>query len=162
MTQEKTMKLIEEEELRLYAKNLLTQTNSIIDTFHLVLNEFNGTPYKWGKSTITESDCSGTICATINAVFNKNIRVTANDLFYNIFTEPYTKGTENIHAVFFINKDKKAVHVAGYIGNGLYLNESQREPFKCGTPRTFEELKKMYPDFLVIRRSFSEVKYLWD
>ena len=41
MSQEKTMKLIEEEELRLYAKTLLSQTNSIIDTFHLVLNEFN-------------------------------------------------------------------------------------------------------------------------
>ena len=105
-----------------------------------MLNEFNGTPYKWGKSTITESDCSGTICATINAVFNKNIRVTANDLFYNIFTEPYTKGTENIHAVFFINKDKKAVKT-GFSESDQIMERALMTP---------DELRRMPQDDCII------------
>lgn len=127
------------------------------EIFHNLLAEFNGTPYLWGGEDTEGSDCSGSICASLNAVFKKNIRVTADELYKSYFTkEP--DGYNGIQAAFFLDGAGKAVHVTGYMGQGLFMNQSRVEP-NGGTPRTLNELKKMYPKFLFTRRSLKEGKW---
>mgnify|MGYP002868369271 CR=1 FL=1 len=99
------------------------------------------------------SDCFGTVCAALNAMTGRERRVTADALYRTVFTEPFTRA-ESMHAVFFLDEARRAVHVSGYMGDGLYMNESSLEPKKCGTPRTYNELRRMYPDFLMVRRTY--------
>ena len=139
--------------LRQYAQELHEQGLSEWTIFYRLTAEFTGTPYRWGGATTEASDCSGTVCAALNALYGRERRVTTDELFRRFFTMPYTE-SESIHALFFLNKARRAVHVSAYMGNGIYLNESSREPHTCGTPRTYAELCRMYSDFLAVRRTY--------
>ena len=143
--------------LESYADLLREQGCSREESFHELLAEFNGTPYVWGEETTEASDCSGTVCAALNALYKKNIRVTADSLFRRYFTKT-CEGYDGIQAAFFLNSEGKAVHVAGYMGRGLFMNESSIEE-NGGTPRTMEELKHLYGNFLFTRRRLEEGKW---
>lgn len=140
-----------------YADFLQEQGCSREETFKELLAEFNGTPYVWGDETTESSDCSGTVCAALNAFYKKNIRVTADTLYRNYFTKP-AEDYSGIQAAFFLNSEGKAVHVAGYMGEGRFMNESSVEE-NGGTPRTMGELKRMYGRFLFTRRALQEGKW---
>ena len=146
-----------EENLKKYSDFLEAQGCGKVEMFQNLLAEFNGTPYVWGDETTESSDCSGTVCASLNALYKKNIRVTADSLYRNYFTTP-AEDYEGIQAAFLLNKDGKAIHVAGYMGKGLFLNESSLEEHG-GTPRTLSELKKMYSPYLLTRRKLKEGKW---
>ena len=143
--------------LESYADLLREQGCSREESFHELLAEFNGTPYVWGEETTEASDCSGTVCAALNALYKKNIRVTADSLFRNYFTKK-AEDYNGIQAAFFLDETGKAVHVAGYMGEGLFLNESRLEK-NGGTPRTLSELKAMYSPFLLVRRKLEEKRW---
>lgn len=140
-----------------YANDLRKKGLPNDEIFHRLLAEFNGTPYIWGGSSIDESDCSGTVCACLNAIFGKRIRVTADSLYKKFFTKE-AKGYDGIQAAFFLDAGGKAVHVSGYMGEGLFLNESRIEK-NGGRPRTLYELRAMYPSFLMVQRKLEEKRW---
>lgn len=140
-----------------YADELRKEGLSNEELFPSLLAEFNGTPYVWGAGGTEGSDCSGTVCASLNAVFGTKIRVTADSLFRNYFTKK-AEDYNGIQAAFFLDETGKAVHVAGYMGEGLFLNESRLEK-NGGTPRTLSELKAMYSPFLLVRRKLEEKRW---
>lgn len=109
-----------------------------------LLSCFEGTPYILGEETPASSDCSGSVCCTLNVLYNKNIRVTADDLYKKYFTETDT-GDDAICALFFIDRTGVAVHVAGRMADDFFMNVSSMEPKKCGTIREFCEFKELYP-----------------
>jgi len=139
-----------DEELVEYALRLEHAGAGEKERFFALLQEFTGTPYVKGGTSIDYADCSGTVCAALNALLHKDIRTTAHGLYTSVFTKPFRQ-QDSIHAVFFLNSEHRAVHVAGYIGEGLYLNESSDEPNKCGTVRTLAQLRRLYPSFLMVR-----------
>ena len=143
--------------LCVYANELRSKGLSDEEIFGTLLEEFNGTPYLWGGENLDGSDCSGTVCASLNAVFGTKIRVTADSLFRNYFTKK-AEDYCGIQAAFFLDESSKAVHVAGYMGEGLFLNESRLEK-NGGTPRTLTELKAMYSPFLLVRRKLEEKRW---
>ncbi len=126
--------------------------------FKRLLSEFEGTPYMWGEETVLSCDCSGSICAALSYTRNKIFRVTANFLFHNLFTIPvHEKNIETGYvAIFFINKSGKAVHVAGYCGNGYFMNVSSIEQKKLSRKRTLKELIAMYNSFSIKLRKMEE------
>ena len=140
-----------------YADKLRIEGLSDEDIFGTLLEEFNGTPYIWGGASLDGSDCSGTVCSCLNAIFNTKKRVTADSLFRNYFTEKPEKHG-GIQAAFFLDENGKAVHVAGCIGDGVYLNESRIEK-NGGTPRTLSQLKAMYFPYLLVRRKLGEKRW---
>lgn len=119
--------------------------------FEYCLTCFENTPYASGGDRPEGSDCSGTVCRALSFVYGKHIRVTADELYRLHFTGTETTGV--IRAQFFLDSKGHAVHVAGHAGDGLYLNESRREPLRCGMFRTADELRAMYPDYRIVTRS---------
>ena len=57
---------------------------------------------------------------------------------------------------FFINKSGKDVHVAGYCGNGYFMNVSSIEQKKLSRKRTLKELIAMYNSFSIKLRKMEE------
>lgn len=102
-----------------YASLLREQGLSEEKIFGKLLEEFNGTPYVLGGVTVDGCDCSGTVCAALNALYSKDLRTTAHGLYTQVFTEPFVD-ENRIHAVFCMAVDKhgdvRAVHVAGLYG----------------------------------------------
>lgn len=125
------------------------------DVFGFCLSCFEKTPYHLGEDRPEESDCSGTVCRALSCTYGRHIRVTADELCRTYFTTPpdYKDG---ICAVFFLDGTGRAVHAAGYAGDGLFMNESQTEPGRCGTFRTAGELRKMYGGFRMVERGLRE------
>lgn len=120
--------------------------------FMKTLKLFENVPYNWGGESLKGSDCSGTICYALNKTFNTNIRITANELFLKYFTRITSNNPENDICALFFLKNNKAIHVSGYIGNDLYLNESSLEPKYCGVIRNEKELYKMYKHLVIVKR----------
>ena len=119
--------------------------------FRGLLKEFCGVPYVWGGDSLDGCDCSGSVCCALTFAYGKEIRTTAHILYRQYFTAPpEPRGTE---AVFFIDRTGHAVHVAGCAGEDLFMNESSAEYRKCGTLRNERELRAMYPQFTMVRRS---------
>lgn len=116
---------------------------------------FDGTPYAWGGSTPLGCDCSGSVCTALNVLYGRNIDATADTLYRRYFTRC---GGEpgGIGAMFFLDAAGRAVHVAGQIGDGLYLNMSRYEPTGRGTVRTQKELTDMYGMFRAEYRSLKQ------
>ena len=140
-----------------YADGLRKEGLSSERIFSALLEEFNGTPYVWGGESLDGSDCSGTVCASLNALFRKRIRVTADSLFRHYFTQrPEDYG--GIQAAFFLDETGTAVHVAGYMGAGLFMNKSSLER-NGGTPRTLADLRAIYSPFLLVRRKLEEKRW---
>lgn len=124
------------------------------DIFEFCLSCFENTPYLPGKDCPEESDCSGTVCRALSCTYGTYMRVTADELYRHYFTK-VPDSEDCIRAVFFINKDGRAVHVAGYAGAGLFMNESSCEPHRCGTFRTAVELRKMYGSYRMEERGLT-------
>jgi hypothetical protein len=122
------------------------------EQYETLLTIFAGTPYAWGGSTPSGSDCSGSVCCVLNTIYGTKIRVTADTLFRKYFIRRGGYGS-GITALFFLDKEGKAVHVAGSLGDEAFMNVSSREPAECGMARTREEMEILYHDLRMTERS---------
>lgn len=122
------------------------------EQYETLLTVFTATPYVWGGSSPGGCDCSGSVCCTLNAVYGTDIRVTADMLFRTYFVRGTDIG-DGLNALFFLTAPGKAVHVAGCIGGGYYMNVSSREPARCGMVRSYRELELMYRGLRLAERS---------
>ena len=134
-----------------YARRLREEGCTAGEIFRTLLVEFCGTPYVWGGSSLDGCDCSGSVCAALSCAFRKELRVTAHDLYRDYFTRE--AGSGGIEALFFLDREGHAVHVAACAGNGRYMNESSAEINRCGTLRCAAEMKVLYPRFTMVRRA---------
>ncbi len=133
------------------ASTLLDEGRPRAEVFGYLLGQFIGAPYVWGGSGIFGTDCSGSVCACLSRVSEKPVRVTADELYRKHFTED-APGVDSlagkIAAAFFLDKDGRAIHVAGHMGEGLFLNASSIEEKRRASPRTWPELCRMYRSFV--------------
>ena len=116
-----------EEELLAYAKTLERQRFTSKEVFQYLLLEFCGTPYVWGKATTEQSDCSGTICACLNALYRTQRRVNADTLYRTCFTRTPVR-YEGIQALFFLDNTGRAVHVQTALAHADLIYQRKR-PF---------------------------------
>ena len=144
----KTMAQLEE-----YADELFRSGFCAADVYKHILMEFYGTPYVWGGSSPQGSDCSGSVCSAMSLATGKNVRVTADVLFRNFFTEDAKIFYKErfLYAAFFLDENGKAVHVSGW-SLGMFMNVSRSEPGQKGNWRTEAELRRLYPHLLMIKR----------
>ena len=95
------------EQLREFAEELFQNGFSAADVYTHILMEFYGTPYVWGGSSPQGSDCSGSVCAALSLATGKNVRVTADVLFKNFFTEDIKIFNKErfLYAAFFLDEN---------------------------------------------------------
>ncbi len=118
--------------------------------YRFLLGQFVGASYIWGGSSVCGTDCSGSVCACLSRAIGKQFRVTADELFRNYFSKDAADVASlegEIAAAFFLDKDGRAVHVAGYQGRGMFVNASSIEPGGRASKRSYEELLGMYRNF---------------
>ena len=141
------------EQLKEFAGELFQNGFSAADVYTHILMEFYRTPYIYGGQSPDGSDCSGSVCSAMSLATRKNIRVTADTLFKDFFTEDgkiFNKESF-LYAAFFLDENGKAVHVSGW-SLGMFMNVSRREPEQRGNWRTEAELRRLYPHLLMIKR----------
>lgn len=120
--------------------------------FSAALMEFIGAPYLWGGDTPQGSDCSGSVCRAMSLAFGGRIRVAADSLYRDFFTEDVAdfRSPGFLYAVFFLDSGGKAVHVAGWTGF-CYVNVSSVEK-DGGALRTEREMRAIYSHLEFRRR----------
>jgi hypothetical protein len=64
-------------------------------------------------------------------LYRKNIDATA-DMLYKLYFTGHGDNDDEVCAVFFIDRNGKAVHVAGRLGDDFYINISRAEPGQKG------------------------------
>lgn len=141
--------------IQIIAETLKAEGKSCAYIYRYILKEFEGTPYKWAGSNLNGSDCSGSVCAALSYATDYFIRLCADELYRRVFNIPILycgEDKEEISAAFFLDETGKAVHVAGFCGNGLFMNVSSKEDDKRGKLRTLDELKNMYPHLQIYLR----------
>jgi hypothetical protein len=92
-------------------------------------------------------------------VFGTHRDDTADGLHKKFFTRKGVTLLPGLQALFFLNANGKALHVAGYAGNMQFMNVSGREPNRCGTLRTRDELERMYYTLKTELRTLDEEKW---
>ena len=144
--------------LMLEAEKEIVEGLSEPEKYRYFLGRMQFLKYESGKENLLRSDCSGSVCLALLLATGCSIRVTA-DALYRIYFTLVVEDDEGIQAAFFLNKDGKAVHIAGYMGHGLFMNESSIEE-NGGTSRTINELKRMYSQFACVTRKLQEEKWV--
>ena len=125
------------------------------EMYRSLLGQFVGAPYIWGGSSVCGTDCSGSVCACLSRALDRNIRVTADELYRSFFTKDASDPASldgKIGAAFFLDGKGRAVHVAGYWGKGRFVNASSIEPDRRASERSYGELCRMYREFTPVLR----------
>lgn len=141
--------------LDVIAASLRTQGRPPDEMYRSLLGQFIGAPYIWGGASVCGTDCSGSVCACLSRALNRNIRVTADELYRSFFTRSVPDPASldgKIGAAFFLDGAGRAVHVAGCRGKGRFVNASSIEPDRRASERSYGELCRMYRDFTPVLR----------
>ncbi len=89
------------------------------------IEEWTGTPYKFGGLDKTGVDCSGLACLLEQQVFGINIpRTTSQQI--NVIKRKYEEELQEGDLVFFDFDGKKFSHVGVYLQNGYVVHASSR------------------------------------
>ena len=86
------------------------------------LEEWDGTPYQWGRADHKGIDCSGLVMRLYEDVFNRQLPRTTKEQM--AFGRPVTRtGLKSGDLVFFSLK-KKGYHVGIFLNNGEFAHAS--------------------------------------
>lgn len=110
-------------------KHIVKKESTEIKELHLnkalqkEINQWLGTPYKYGGNDRAGVDCSGFVQSVFRNVYNINLPRTSKEIFaksIKIKTEHLREGD----LVFFDYEQKGVSHVGIYLGDGKYIHAS--------------------------------------
>ncbi|GHT13255.1 hypothetical protein AGMMS4956_09150 [Bacteroidia bacterium] len=102
-------------------------TGSEDKKFIEAIDQWMGTPYKWGGSTKRGVDCSALVCALYKEAHNLTLPRTTSTMPKQL---QHIISKKNLHSediVFFSNKEKKMSHVGVYISRGNFVHASSSQ-----------------------------------
>jgi lipoprotein Spr len=110
-----------------YAELLNTEKKKITNLkLYGFINDWYGTPYKYGGSNKLGIDCSGFVNLFYNEVFNKKIPRTVNDIYLNSI-EINRNDINEGDFIFFKIESKKVSHIGIYLINDKFVHASTKK-----------------------------------
>lgn len=110
-----------------YAELLNTEKKKITNLkLYEFINDWYGTPYKYGGTDKNGIDCSGFVNIFYNDVFNKKIPRTVNDIYLNS-NEINKKELIEGDFIFFKIDSKKVSHIGIYLINDKFVHASTKK-----------------------------------
>jgi lipoprotein Spr len=110
-----------------YAELLNTEKKKITNLkLYGFINDWYGTPYKYGGSNKLGIDCSGFVNLFYNEVFNKKIPRTVNEIYLNSI-EINRNDINEGDFIFFKIESKKVSHIGIYLINDKFVHASTKK-----------------------------------
>ncbi len=89
-----------------------------------VLNEWMGTPYKYGGADKKGVDCSGFVMNIYKEVYDIDLYRSAYDIMKNVYFVEKTELKEGDILFFITGKENKVSHVGIYLKNNQFVHSS--------------------------------------
>lgn len=89
-----------------------------------VIDDWYGTPYKYGGCTKQGVDCSCFVGNVFKSVYGMTLKRSANDIYENNCTPVSKDKLKEGDFVFFTNNNKRVSHVGIYLKDGMFAHSS--------------------------------------
>lgn len=110
---------------RKYAPLLSVQLNEITNLLlYQLIDDWMGTPYKYGGNSKTGSDCSGFAGVIYSSIFDINLARKAADIYHETNIKVKKEELKEGDLVFFDIGSRELSHVGVYLTNGKFVHAS--------------------------------------
>ena len=88
--------------------------------------EWKGTPYKYGGTTKSGTDCSGFVGSVYKTVYNKKLHRTSRDMYKYDVRKISKNSLKSGDLIFFKTSGKKVSHVGIYIADNKFIHAASK------------------------------------
>lgn len=91
-----------------------------------IVAQWKGTPYKYGGTTKSGTDCSGFVSSVYKEVYGKKLHRTSRDMYKNDVKRISKNNLKCGDLIFFKTSGKKVSHVAIYIADNKFIHAASK------------------------------------
>jgi len=90
------------------------------------VSEWKGTPYKYGGTTKSGTDCSGFVSSVYQEVYHKKLHRSSKDMYKYDVNKISKKNLKAGDLIFFKTSGKKVSHVGIYIADNKFIHAASK------------------------------------
>ncbi len=90
------------------------------------ISEWKGTPYKYGGTSKSGTDCSGFVSSVYKTVYGKKLHRSSRDMYQYDVNKISKKNLKCGDLIFFKTSGKKVSHVGIYIADNKFIHAASK------------------------------------